>query len=301
MDRLAAMRAFVAVAEEGGFLPAARRLSVSPPVVTRQVAALEQHLGAQLLERTTRQVRITEAGVRYLADCRRLLAELEDIEAAVGGLHGAPRGALGITASVMFGRMFVAPLLIEFLSKYPDVTARALLVDRVIDLLEEGIDVAVRIAKLEDSTLTAAKVGSVRRVMCASPEYLARKGTPQTPRDLADHRCFVFSTERTPPTWAFQHRGERLGFRPRTPLLVNSSEVGIDAALAGAGVTRVLSYMIAAHVRAGRLQLILEDYEAEPLPVHVLYREGRRAPARVRSFVDFVVARLRADKAFAFD
>ena len=301
MDRLAAMRAFVAVAEEGGFTPAARRLAISPPVVTRQVAALEQHIGARLLERTTRQVRITEAGARYLIDCRRLLAELDDIEAAVGGLHGAPRGPLGITASVMFGRMFVAPLLIEFLAKYPEVIARALLVDRVIDLLEEGIDVAVRIAKLEDSTLTAAKVGSVRRVTCASPGYLKRHGAPRTPRDLADHRCFVFSTERTPPSWAFEHGGAHVSFRPRSALLVNSSEVGIDAALSGAGVTRALSYMVASHVRAGRLQLILEDYEAEPLPIHVLYREGRRAPARVRAFVDFVVARLRADKALALD
>lgn len=301
MDRLAAMRAFVAVAEEGGFAPAARRLALSPPVITRQVAALERHVGARLLERTTRQVRITDAGARYLLDCRRLLAELDDIEAAVGGLHRAPRGPLGITASVMFGRMFVAPLLVEFLDKYPEVTARALLVDRVIDLLEEGIDVAVRIAKLEDSTLTAAKVGSVRRVTCASPAYLKRHGTPQTPRDLAEHRCFVFSTERSPPSWAYEHDGAHLGFRPRTALLVNSSEVGIDAALAGAGITRVLSYMIASHVRAGRLKLILEDYEAEPLPIHVLYREGRRAPARVRAFVDFVVARLRADKALALD
>jgi DNA-binding transcriptional LysR family regulator len=301
MDRLACMRAFVAVAEEGGFAPGARRLAVSPPVITRQIAALEQHLGARLLERTTRQVRVTEAGTRYLGDCRRILAELDDVEAAVGGAHGAPRGLLGVTASVMFGRLFVAPLLVDFLAKYPEVTARALLVDQVVDLLEEGLDVAVRIARLGDSTLSAAKVGSVRRVTCASPQYLRQNGTPLHPRDLADHASFVFSTERAPPSWGFEQSGNRLTFRPRTRLLVNSSEVGIDAALSGAGITRVLSYMVASHVRAGRLRLILEDYEPEPLPIHVLYREGRRAPARVRAFVDFIVSHLRADKALGLD
>jgi DNA-binding transcriptional LysR family regulator len=301
MDRLSWMRAFVAVADEGGFAPGARRLAVSPPVVTRQVAALEQHLGARLLERTTRQVRITEAGARYLVDCKRVLGELEDIEAAVGGLHQSPRGLLSLTASVMFGRLFVAPLLVEFLAKHPDVTARALLVDHLVDLLDERLDVAIRIAKIEDSTLTAARVGSVRRITCASPAYLRQHGAPRSPRELSEHRCFVFSTERTPPSWGFEHEGKRLTFRPRTTLLVNSSEVGIDAALAGAGITRALSYMVAAHVRAGRLALILEDYEAEPLPIHVLYREGRRAPARVRAFVDFLVPRLRADRALGLD
>lgn len=300
MDRLTLMQTFVAVAEEEGFAPAARRLGVSPPVVTRSISALEEHLGARLLERTTRKVRVTEAGARYLGDCKRLLAEIEDVEAAVSGEHAKPRGILGITASVMFGRLFVAPLLVDFLAKHPQVTARALLLDQVVDLMDEGLDVAVRIAKLSDSTLTSAKVGSVRRVTCASPSYLKKHGTPRSPRELGEHRSFVFSAERSPPSWAFEHEGAALSFRPRATLLVNSSEVGIDAAVAGAGITRALSYMVANHVRAGRLRVILEDYEAEPIPIHVLYREGRRAPARVRAFVDFAVAKLRADAALAF-
>jgi len=297
VDRLTLMQTFVAVAEEEGFAPAARRLAVSPPVVTRSISALEERLGVRLLERTTRKVRVTEAGARYLGDCKRLLAEVEDVEAAVSGEHSKARGVLGLTASVMFGRLFVAPLLIDFLGKYPEVTARALLVDQVVDLIDEGLDVAVRIAKLSDSTLTSAKVGAVRRVTCASPSYLKKHGTPKTPRELAEHRCFVFSTERSTPSWAFEHEGEQLAFRPRATLLVNSSEVGIDAAVAGVGITRALSYMVASHIQAGRLRVILEDYEAEPIPIHVVYREGRRAPARVRAFVDFVVPRLRADAA----
>ena len=297
MDRLTLMQTFVAVAEEEGFAPAARRLGVSPPVVTRSISALEERLGVRLLERTTRKVRVTEAGARYLGDCKRLLAEVEDVEAAVSGEHSKPRGVLGVTASVMFGRLFVARLLIDFLAKHPEVTARALLVDQVVDLIDEGLDVAIRIAKLSDSTLTSAKVGAVRRVTCASPGYLKKHGTPKTPRELGEHRSFVFSTERSTPSWAFEHDGQQLSFRPRATLLVNSSEVGIDAAVAGAGITRALSYMVASHVQAGRLRVILEDYEAEPIPIHVVYREGRRAPARVRAFVDFAVPRLRANAA----
>lgn len=295
------MQTFVAVAEERGFAPAARRLGVSPPVVTRNVAALEQRLGVLLLERTTRKVRVTEAGSRYLGDCRRLLTEIEDAEAAVSGEHSKPRGSLGVTAPVMFGRLFVAPILVDFLAKYPQVSARALLLDRVVDLIDEGLDAAVRIARLEDSTLTSVKVGAVRRVTCASPAYLAKHGAPHTPRDLADHRSFVFSTERSTPAWSFEHKGRAISFHPRASLLANSSEVGIEAAIAGAGITRALSYMVAAHVRAGRLRLVLEDYEAEPIPIHVVYREGRRAPARVRAFVDFVVPRLRQNTDLGLD
>ncbi len=297
MDRLSLMKTFVAVVEADGFAAAARRLAISAPVVTRNVAALEQHLGARLLERTTRQVRVTEAGARYLADCKRLLAEIDDAEAAVSGAHSEPRGLLSVTAPVMFGRMFVAPLLVDFLAKHAQLSARALLLDQVVDLMTEGLDVAVRIAKLEDSSLTSTKVGVVRRVTCASPGYLKKYGVPKQPRELAEHRCFVFSTERSAPAWAFEAKAKSLSFRPRAALLANSSEVGIEAALAGAGITRALSYMVAAHVRAGRLRLILEDFEAEPMPIHVVYREGRSAPARVRAFVDYVVPRLRKDAA----
>jgi DNA-binding transcriptional LysR family regulator len=301
VDRVALMQVFVAVAEAEGFAPAARRLGISPPVVTRGIAALEERLGARLLERTTRKVRVTEAGVRYLVDCRRLLAELEDAEAAVRGAHDTARGALGVTASVMFGRMFVAKILVDFLAKHPRVTARALLVDHVVDLIDEGLDVAVRIAKLDDSSLTAAKVGAVRRVTCASPAYLAKHGVPRAPRDLLGHRTFAFSNERAAPAWIFEHRGKTSSFRPQPMLLTNGSEVGIEAAVAGYGITRALSYMVASHCHAGRLAVVLEDYEAEPIPIHVVYREGRRAPARVRAFVDFLVPRLRQSAELGLD
>lgn len=301
MDRWALMETFVAVADEEGFAPAARRLGVSPPVVTRSIAALEERLGVRLLERTTRKVRVSEAGARYLGDCRRLLAELADAEAAVSGAHETARGSLGVTASVMFGRMFVSKILVEFLAKHPEVTARALLVDQVVDLIDEGLDVAVRIAKLDDSTLTSVKVGAVRRVTCAAPSYLREHGVPTTPRELAEHRCFVFSGERSAPLWTFEHRGRAQSLRPPAALLTNASEVGIDAAVAGYGITRALSYMLASHVHAGRLQVILQDYEAEPMPIHVIYREGRRAPARVRAFVDFVVPRLRQNAELGLD
>lgn len=297
MDRLAWMRMFVAVAETGGFASAARRLGVSPPVVTRALAQLESHLGASVLTRTTRKVRLTDAGARYLEDCRRVLAELDDIEAAVSGDYSELRGPLGITASVMFGRLYVTPVLLDFLGLHPEVSARVVLNDRVIDLIDEGLNLAVRIAKLADSSLTALRVGEVRRVVCASPAYLRKHGVPKTPEDLADFDCVVFGHERSVPAWTFEGKRGKISVRPRAQLHGNASEIGITAALSGRGLTRVLSYMIAPEVRAGRLRLVLEDYEPEPLPIHIVYREGRRAPARVRAFADYAAQRLRADAA----
>lgn len=295
MDRLDCMQMFVAVAETGGFATAARRLGVSPPVVTRAVAALEAHLGARVLTRTTRKVRLTEAGARYFEDCRRVLAELEDIEAAVSGEYAELRGALNITASVMFGRLYLTPILLDFLAQHRDVSARVLLSDRVLDLIDEGMNLAVRIAKLADSSLTALRVGEVRRIVCASPAYLRKHGVPKTPEHLADFDAIAFAPERSAPAWVFDGKRGKVTVKPRAQLLANASEVGIQAALAGRGVTRVLSYMVASELRAGKLRLVLEDYEPEPLPIHILYREGRRAPARVRAFADFAAARLRAD------
>jgi len=292
MDRFTSMQTFVAIAETGGFASAARRLGLSPPVVTRAMMHLETHLGGQLLTRTTRKVRLTDAGTRYLEDCKRLLAELDDAESAVSGSHAAPRGVLHVTASSTFGRMYVAPLILDFLDLYPHVSVRAVLNDRVLDLVDEGLDVAVRIAHLADSSLTARRVGEVRRVLCASPGYLREHGVPKSPADLNQHEAIVFSQDRSTPTWSFEGPKGKLQVRPRTRLVVNATEVGIQAALSGRGITRVLSYMVTSDLRAGRLRLLLPDYEPEPLPIHLVYREGRRAPARVRAFVDFVNQRL---------
>ena len=289
------MQVFVAVGEEQGFAAAARRLGMSPPAVTRTISALEQELGVKLLQRTTRIVRLTEPGTRYLLDCKRLLAEVEDAEEALSGAEGELRGQLAVTASVMFGRLFVAPILLDFLARHPKVTGRAVLLDRVLDLIEERLDVGVRIARLADASFTAIRVGSVREVVVAAPAYLKKHGTPQNPRDLTDCTTVSFSGDRAPPLWSFVAGKRLISVRPDSRLVVNSSEVAIQAAANGAGLTRALSYMVASEVKAGRLRIVLREFEPEPLPIHVIHREGRHAAARVRAFVDFVVARLRGN------
>lgn len=296
MDRFHLMQVFVAVADTGGFAPAARKLHLSAPAVTRAVAALEEYLGVRLLHRTTRQVRLTEAGSRFLQDCRRILTEIDEAEESAAGAHRVPRGKLAVTAPVRFGFMHVAPLLLDFLQRYPGVTAQALFVDRVVNLLEEGLDVAVRIGELPDSSLTAIRVGSVRRVVCASPEYLGAHGTPKEPKDLLSHEIVLFSSVAPRPAWSFRGPNGDFAVAFPTRLIVNTAEVAIRAAVAGRGLTRVLSYMIEHDISEGRLQIILADYETPPLPVHVLYLEGRKAPARVRAFVDFIVEGLRANR-----
>ncbi|WP_437568529.1 LysR family transcriptional regulator [Sorangium sp. So ce542] len=295
MDRLDTMRVFVAVAEEEGFAPAARRLSMSPPAVTRAVSALEERIGTRLLHRTTRIVRLTEAGARFLADCKRILAEIEEAEASAAGSHAALRGPLGVTAPVLFGRMFVAPIVFDFLARHPRVSARTLLLDRVVDMLDEGIDVAVRIAHLRDSSLTAIRVGSVRRVVCASPGYLAARGAPATPADLARLDTISFSQTGAPEEWSFGSGARVEKVLPPSQLLVNTADVAIAAAAAGRGLARVLSYQIGPELRDGRLAIVLPAFEPPPVPIHVVHPEGRLAAARVRAFVDFLVERLRAE------
>ena len=288
MDRLDSMRAFSVVAETRSFAAAARQLGLSAPAVTRAVAGLEDRIGARLLYRTTRTVRLTDAGATYLIDCRRILAELDEAEASAAGSHGEPRGALSLTASVMFGRIHVAPVMLKFLDAYPEVTVRTLFVDRVVDIVDEGFDVAVRIAHLPDSSLSAVRVGTVRRVICASPDYLATHGTPRLPGDLSRHHALQFSGVLAAEPWAFRDGS----ITPPSRLIVNSSDVAIAAAIAGKGVTRVLSYMIAPHLQDGRLKILLADHELPPVPVHLVHREGRRANARVRSFIDFASSHL---------
>jgi DNA-binding transcriptional LysR family regulator len=295
VDRFLAMQVFVAVGEEQGFAAAARRLGMSPPAVTRAISALEQELSVKLLQRTTRIVRLTDAGSRYLLDCKRLLGELADAEQAVSGQAGEPRGQLAITASVMFGRLFVAPILLDFLQRHPQVTGRAVLADRVLDLIEEGLDVAVRIARLADASFSAVRVGSVRQVVVASPAYLKKQGVPRVPKDLSECTVVSFASDRAQPLWSFVTGKQALSIRPHSRLIVNSSEVAIQAAVSGAGVTRALSYMVASEVKAGRLRIILSEFEPEPLPIHVIHREGRRAAPRVRAFVDDAVAKLRGN------
>lgn len=296
MDRLETIRVFIAVAETAGFASAARNLGLSAPAVTRAVAAVEERLGVRLFQRNTRQVRLTEAGERFLKDAKRILGELEDAEASAAGSHGDPRGALAVTASVMFGRMFVAPVLMDFLDSHAAVTARLVLLDRVVNLIEEGFDVAVRIAHLEDSSLSAQRIGVVRRVVVASPDYLARHGTPQHPADLRRHRAVLSSQVGAAESWSFPAAGGGTDvIDVPSQLAANSAEVAIQAAIAGRGLTRVLSYMVAPAVRAGQLRVVLDQYEPPSIPIHLVHAEGRRANAKIRAFADFAAARLRAD------
>jgi DNA-binding transcriptional LysR family regulator len=295
MDRLDSMRIFVAVAEAGGFAAAARQLALSPPAVTRAVAAVEERVGARLLHRTTRTVRLTEAGTRFLEDCRRILVEVEEAEAAAAGSHGEPRGRVSVTASTLFGRLHVAPILLEATARHPQMVVRSFFVDRIVNLAEEGYDVAVRIAELRDSGLSAIRVGTLRRVVCASPAYLAAHGTPQTLAELAEHEAVPFGQGIAARDWVFR-RGDRTEtVTPRARLIVNQAEVAVTAAVAGRGLTRVLSYQMAAEHRAGQLEIVLEAFEPPPIPVHVVHQDGRRASARVRALVDILVDRLRAD------
>lgn len=309
MDRFDAMRVFLTIADEGGFAAAARRLRRSAPAVTRTIAALEAQLDARLLARTTRVVRLTEAGERFAADARRILAALEEAEASAAGSHRGLRGTLRLTAPRMFGRLHVAPIALDFLAAHPEIAVRALFSDGVIDLAEEGIDVAVRIAQLADSSVHAIGVGAVRTVLCAAPRYLARHRKIARPSDLEAHEVLAFHGALGEPSWSFGGKagsggsaasggsggsaGKPTTLARRARFVANSTEVLLEAALAGRGVMRSLSYLVAPHVRAGALELLLPEYEPPPTPVHVVIPEGRQAAARVRAFVELAVTGLR--------
>ncbi|WP_374348449.1 LysR family transcriptional regulator [Chitinimonas sp.] len=295
MDRLHLMAVFVAVGEEESFAGGARRLGMSPPAVTRAISALETRLGVKLLQRTTRHVRVTEAGQRYLDDARRIINECDEADEAAGGINAAPRGVLTVTAPVMFGRLYVTPGIVDYLQRFPDVTVSALFLDRVVNLVEEGIDVAVRIGPLPDSSMRAIPVGKVRRVLCTSPAYLAQHGIPQTPADLARHTIVAAASVSPSVEWRFgpQDSPSTVKLKPR--LTVTSNDAAIEAVRNDLGITRLMSYQIASHLVSGELKTVLADFETDPMPIHVLHRESKYGSAKVRSFIDLMVDRLRAD------
>ena len=299
MDRLHLINVFVAVVDANGFAGAARQLGLSPPAVTRAITELESQLGARLLTRTTRVVRVTEAGARYVEDCRRILAELAEADEAIRGLHGTPRGRLTVTAPVLFGALYVTPVVTEFLQRYPEVNTSCWFLDRVVNLTDEGVDVAVRIGELPDSSLQAIRVGTVRRVVCAAPAYLALQGTPQRPEDLAAHTLIVAQGATPAPEWRFRSGGEVQVVKLAPRLQTTTNDAAMAAALGGFGLTRLLSYQVEAHVRSGALQPVLEAYEPAPLPVHLVHREGRHASLKARAFLDLAIERLRARLAAA--
>lgn len=294
MDRLEAMRMFGEVADRGGFAGAARRLNVSPSVVTRAIAALERDIGARLLIRTTRSVKLTQAGERYLADCRRILAEIAEAEANAAGSFAAPAGTLTITAPVLFGRLYILPILLDFLDKYPAMQVRFLLLDRIVNLIDEGIDVAVRIAHLPSSALTAQRVGAIRQVVCGAPDYFARAGVPELPQDLAQHRLIGRDGIFGGSEWRFG-RDDSIRVAISTRFICNTNDAVIEAALSGWGISRFQSYQVAEPIAAGKLTPVLTAFEREPVPIHIVHAEGRETSARLRAFVDFAARRLRAD------
>ena len=294
MDRLQAMRVLVRIADSGSFAETARLLNMSPPAVSRSVVALEEAVGTRLLTRTTRSVKPTEIGARYIEDCREILASVEEAEAAASGSFARPSGSLTVTASVMFGQIYIVPIVTEFLDTHPQVTGRLLFLDRVTNLVDEGIDVAIRIGHLPDSSYSAVKVGSVRRVICGSPDYFETAGVPSSPAELAEHRIIAATSAWTSTDWRFGKNDKQI-VSVTPSLYCNSNPAAIDATRSGWGLTRVLSYQVAPDLVEGRLQTVLEEYEEEALPIHVVHPEGRNASAKVRAFVDFAAERLRSN------
>ena len=283
------MAAFVSVADLRGFAPAARKLGLSPPAVTRLVAALEAHLGLRLLQRTTRSVTLTDAGARYLENARRILAALDEAERGARAEVSVPTGRLAVAAPVVFGRLQVAPLLSEFLAQHPGVVGDLILADRMVNLLDEGVDVAVRIGVLQDSGLHVRPVGRTRRVLVASPDLLARMPRLQHPRDLASHPLIQFSSLSPTPEWRFPtETGEhRITFLP--VFVTNSADAAIGHAERGGGVTLALAYQVADAVRAGRLHIVLPGFEPPPLPIQLVYPAARLMSASLRAFIDLTV------------
>jgi len=288
MDRLEAMGILVAVAETGSLSAAGRRLGIPLSSVSRKIADLETHLKTRLLTRASRQTALTDAGRDYVAACRRILEEVSEAERAAAGEYNAPRGELVVTAPLVFGRLHMLPVVLEFLAAFPEVDVRLFLADRRLQLVEDHVDLALRIGPLADSALIAQKIGLMRRVVVASPDYLARRGTPQNPADLARHDCIDAAGARPTSDWAFETR-----VPVRSRLDVNTAEAAIDAAIAGIGLARVLHYQIVQPVREGRLVVVLEEFEPQPWPVSLVHAGQGPLPLKLRAFLDFAAPALR--------
>jgi DNA-binding transcriptional LysR family regulator len=293
MDRFEAMSVFVSVVEAGSLSAAGRALGMPLPTVSRKISELEARINVRLLQRSTRRLTLTDAGTAYFTACKRILEDVGDAERAASGEYRAPKGELVVTAPIEFGRLHVLPITTQFLQAYPDVDVTLLLADRVVDLLDEHVDLAVRIGELPDSRMIALRIGSVRRVVCASPGYLERRGVPQRPQDLAAHDCVTFSSLPSAASWDFAIGDRQLKVPVRSRLVVNTAQAAIEAAIAGIGLTRVLSYQISRAIDAGSLAVVLEKFEPTPMPIHLLRVGERLTPAKLRAFLDFAAPRLR--------
>jgi len=294
MDRLDAMSVLLAVVDAGTLSAGARRLGMPLTTVSRKVSELEAHLRTRLFNRSSRQIALTEAGRSYVAACRRIIEDVGEAERAAAGEYSTPKGDLVITAPIVFGRLHVLPVVLDFLRAYRDIDIRLVQTDRPLSLLEDHIDLAVRIGALPDSSLVATRVGSIRRMVCASPGYFAERGKPKRPDELAGHDCITFQGLSAPEAWTFTSGKSELTVATHSRLIVNTAEAAIDAAIAGAGITRVLSYQIAEARRSGALDIVLQNFEPEPWPVSLVYPGQGRLPLKLRAFLDFATPRLKA-------
>lgn len=297
MDRFQEMKVLLAVAEAASFAGGAKLMRMSPPSVTRVIAGLEKRLGIVLLARSTRSLRLTEAGRRYVDDCKRILLDLDEAEELATGSSVRARGHLTVTASVMFGEQYLIPVITQYLAQHPEVTANALLVDRLVNLVDEGVDVAIRIGRLPDTGMQAFRVGQVSTVICAAPTFLDRVGRPVEPSDVLGLPTVMSTASTLLTDWQFSVGENTIALHPEPRLVVSSNQASINAARMGWGLTRVLSYQVAEPVAKGELEILLAAYQTPALPVHILYQGGKRVSAKVRTFVDYCCARLAADPA----
>jgi DNA-binding transcriptional LysR family regulator len=293
MDKLRAISYFVRIVEKGSLTAAAADLNTSLPSMVRTLAGLEHELGATLLNRTTRRIHLTDEGSQYLEHCRLILGQVRESEAKLRARRTETHGKLAITASVMFGRRYIAPIVNEFIHLHPRVTAELLFVDRVVNLVEEGLDAAIRIGRLADSSLIAIPLGEIRRVVCASPAYLHGHGVPRRPEDVRRHACVRFTGLAPHGEWHFRVNSRRIGVPITSVLTCNQADSAIEACVSGLGLGSFLSYMVAPHKRTEKLKYVLENFEAEPLPIQIVYPHTRMLSPAVRTFADLCAKRLR--------
>lgn len=294
MDRLESMSILVTVVEAGSLSAASRRLGTPLATVSRKVSELEVHLKTRLLNRSGRTLTLTDAGRHYVAACRRILEDVEEAERTATGEYSAPKGELIVTAPIVFGRLHVMPIVIDFLKAYPEIDIRLVLTDRIVNLLDEPVDLAVRIGDLPDSSLIASRVGSVRLVVCGSPAYFAARGIPRRPADLGAHDCITFDGLASPGAWTFRIRKAVVPVPIHSRLIVSTAETAVDAAISGLGITRVLSYQVANALQAGALASVLGEFDPAPWPVSLVFAERRLVPQKLRALLDFAAPRLKA-------
>jgi DNA-binding transcriptional LysR family regulator len=294
MDRLDAMSLLLAVVEAGSLSAASRRLGMPLATVSRKLADLERHLKTRLLVRSARRATLTDTGRTYVEACRLIIEQVEEAERTAMGEYASPRGALKVTAPIAFGRIHLLPVALEFLQQFREVELQLVQSDNVLNLREERIDVAIRIGDLPDSSLVATRIGATRRVVCVSPQYLAKHGRPKSPEELNAHACIAFEGLASATAWNFRIGKQEKPVAVRSRIAVTTAQSAIDAAIAGAGITRVLSYMVDDARRAGTLEFLLEDFELPPWPIHLVHTGQEPLPAKLRAFIDFATPRLKS-------